>query len=40
MEDQIGKIRLAEECEKLDREFEKELAEEVLIGEFFGGDEY
>jgi len=33
MENQIKKLRMAEECEKLDKDFERELAEEVLWGE-------
>jgi len=33
MNNQDRKTRLAEECEKLDREFEQELAEERLAGE-------
>ncbi len=33
MDSQSNKIRLAEECARLDKEFERELAEEVLWGE-------
>jgi len=40
MENQDREIRLVEECEKLDQKFERELAEEILAGESFGGDEY
>lgn len=33
MEDQDKKAGLAKECEKLDGEFEQELAEEAFVGE-------
>ena len=39
MENQIKKLRMAEECEKLDKESEQEFAEEILAGESFGDDE-
>lgn len=35
MKDQGSKIRLVEECEKLDPEFEQETAEVILPGESF-----
>ncbi len=38
MENQIHKKRLTEECEKLDQKFERELAEEILLGESGGAD--
>jgi hypothetical protein len=40
MENQIHKKRLTEECGKLDQKLERELTEEILAGEFFGGDVY
>ncbi len=33
MDSQSNKIRLAEECARLDKEFERELAEEALLAE-------
>jgi hypothetical protein len=36
MEDQIKKTPFAKEYEKLENEFEKELAEEAMAGESYG----
>jgi len=38
--DRLGRARLALECAKLDRTFEKELAEECLSEESAGWPEY